>query len=151
MPFFSGKPAWFQKTISLPSKKRGCHLLTSEILSQVPELKSFTCGMANFFLQHTSAALTINENADPDVRVDMEMMLNKLAPEDAPYIHTDEGADDMPGHVKSSLFGVSLNIPITNGRLALGTWQGIWLCEARNRGGQRSCVVTLNGVTGEKG
>ncbi|TPX61526.1 hypothetical protein PhCBS80983_g01039 [Powellomyces hirtus] len=98
-------------------------------------------------VQHTSAALTINENADPDVRKDMEMMLNRLAPENAPYIHTDEGPDDMPGHVKSSLFGVSLNIPISQGRLALGTWQGIYLCEARNRGGSRSCVITINGVT----
>ncbi|KXN69734.1 UPF0047-domain-containing protein [Conidiobolus coronatus NRRL 28638] len=109
-------------------------LITSEIL-------------ANFFIQHTSASLTINENCDPDVRKDMEMMLNKLAPENAPYIHTDEGPDDMPGHVKSSLFGASLNIPISNGRLNLGTWQGIWLCEHRNHGGSRRIVVTLQGLT----
>jgi len=104
--------------------------------------------MANFFLQHSSASLTINENYDPDVRRDMEMMLNRLAPEDnVPYVHTMEGSDDMPAHVKSSLFGVSLNIPISNGKLALGTWQGIWLCEHRNSAGGRHMVITLQGET----
>ncbi|KAF9206529.1 hypothetical protein BGZ49_002299 [Haplosporangium sp. Z 27] len=117
--------SWAQTTIRLPAKARGCHLVTSEIEKQVTELKQYSVGMANLFLQHTSASLTLNENADPDVRVDMEMTLNKLAPESLPYVHADEGPDDMPGHVKSSLFGVSLNIPITNGRFNLGTWQGI--------------------------
>ncbi|TPX37634.1 hypothetical protein SmJEL517_g00690 [Synchytrium microbalum] len=128
---------WFQKTLSLPRKARGCHLVTDEILKQVPEIKTFKIGMANFFIQHTSASLTINENCDSDVRKDMEMMLNKLVPESTKFIHDAEGDDDMPGHVKSSLFGVSLNIPITSGSLNLGTWQGIWLCEHRNSGVQR--------------
>ncbi|KAI9016987.1 hypothetical protein BC832DRAFT_527617 [Gaertneriomyces semiglobifer] len=150
MTTITGSTTYFQKLITLPSKPRGCHLITSDILSQLPDLKSFRLGMANFFLQHTSAALTINENCDPDVRKDMEMMLNRLAPEDAPYKHTDEGSDDMPGHVKSSLFGVSLDIPVREGGLGLGyvlgTWQGIWLCEARNRGGSRKCLVTIHGI-----
>ncbi|KAF9901368.1 hypothetical protein EC991_006219 [Linnemannia zychae] len=132
-------------TIRLPAKHRGCHLVTREIENQLPELKQFSVGMANIFLQHTSASLTLNENADPDVRVDMEMALNKIAPENLPYIHTDEGPDDMPGHLKSSLFGVSLNIPITNGRLNLGTWQGIWLCEHRDHASGRKIVVTMQG------
>ncbi|KNC98926.1 secondary thiamine-phosphate synthase enzyme [Spizellomyces punctatus DAOM BR117] len=120
MSFISGQTQWFQKVITLPAKPRGCHLVTQDVLRQIPELKSFKVGMANFFLQHTSAALTINENYDSDVRVDMEMMLNRLAPEEAPYCHTMEGSDDMPGHVKSSLLGVSLNIPVSKGSLALG-------------------------------
>ncbi|KAF9133977.1 hypothetical protein BGW39_008464 [Mortierella sp. 14UC] len=132
-------------TIRLPAKHRGCHLVTHEIEKQLPELKQFSVGMANIFLQHTSASLTLNENADPDVRVDMEMALNKIAPENLPYIHTDEGPDDMPGHLKSSLFGVSLNIPITNGRLNLGTWQGIWMCEHRDHASGRKIVVTMQG------
>ncbi|KAF9359516.1 hypothetical protein BGX26_012149 [Mortierella sp. AD094] len=135
--------SWAQTTIRLPAKSRGCHLVTHEIERQLPELKQFSVGMANVFLQHTSASLTLNENADPDVRVDMEMTLNEIAPESLPYVHADEGPDDMPGHVKSSLFGVSLNIPITNGRLNLGTWQGIWLCEHRNHASGRKIVVTL--------
>jgi len=101
--------------------------------------------MANIFLQHTSASLMLNENCDPDVRTDMEMSLNKICPEDFPYIHTDEGPDDMPGHLKSGIVGVSLNIPITQGKLNVGTWQGIWLCEHRNHGGPRRVVVTLQG------
>ncbi|KAF9432427.1 hypothetical protein BGZ76_010830 [Entomortierella beljakovae] len=117
--------AWAQTTIRLPPKSRGCHLVTNDIVKQIPDLRLFNIGMANIFLQHTSASLTLNENADPDVRVDMEMALNKLAPECDEYIHADEGPDDMPGHIKSSIFGASLNIPITNGRLNLGTWQGI--------------------------
>ncbi|KAF9563283.1 hypothetical protein EC968_004896 [Mortierella alpina] len=132
-------------TIRLPAKARGCHLVTSEIEKQLPELKQFSVGMANIFLQHTSASLTLNENADPDVRVDMEMALNKIAPESMPFIHTDEGPDDMTGHLKSTLVGVSLNIPITNGRLNLGTWQGIWLCEHRNHASGRRVVVTMQG------
>ncbi|KAG0276223.1 hypothetical protein BGZ95_007820 [Linnemannia exigua] len=137
--------SWAQTTIRLPAKHRGCHLVTHEIEKQLPELKQFSVGMANIFLQHTSASLTLNENADPDVRVDMEMALNKIAPENLPYIHTDEGPDDMPGHLKSSLFGVSLNIPITNGRLNLGTWQGIWMCEHRDHASGRKIVVTMQG------
>ncbi|KAK9718405.1 hypothetical protein K7432_005529 [Basidiobolus ranarum] len=142
--------SWAQANVRFSAKKRGCHLVTDEILAQVPQIKQYKVGMANFFLQHSSASLTINENCDPDVRVDMEMMLNRIAPENAPYIHTMEGADDMPGHVKSSLFGVSLNIPISNGRLALGTWQGIWLCEHRDYGGARKLVVTIQGEKSSK-
>ncbi|ORX59931.1 hypothetical protein BCR36DRAFT_579377 [Piromyces finnis] len=139
---------WTQKTISLNAKRRGCYLVTDEVLSHIQsELSEYKCGMANFFLQHSSASITINENCDPDVRKDMEMMLNRIAPENAPYIHTFEGADDMPAHVKSSLFGCSLNIPISNGKLALGTWQGIWLCEHRNHAGGRRMVITLQGET----
>ncbi|KAF9929334.1 hypothetical protein FBU30_001695 [Linnemannia zychae] len=142
--------SWAQSTIRLSSKPRGCHLVTNEIEKQLPELRQFSIGMANIFLQHTSASLTLNENCDPDVRKDMEMALNKIAPENFPYIHTDEGPDDMPGHLKSSLFGVSLNIPITDGRLNLGTWQGIWLCEHRNRASGRTIVVTLQGEKRKK-
>ncbi|KAI9592305.1 hypothetical protein BDF19DRAFT_451960 [Syncephalis fuscata] len=137
--------AWYQTTARIRARPRGMHLITDELLAQVPNLKEFRVGMANFFIQHTSASLTINENCDKDVRRDMEMIMNRIAPEDAPYHHTDEGPDDMPAHVKSSLFGCSLNIPIQNGRLALGTWQGIWLCEHRNSGGARNCVITIQG------
>jgi len=141
-------PRWIQKAITLREVPRGCHLVTREVLSAVQEeLSSMKIGMANIFLQHTSASLSINENADPAVRTDMEEYLNQAVnPKTLDFSHTDEGDDDMPGHVKSSLFGVSLNIPISNGKLALGTWQGIWLCEHRDRGGPRKIVVTLNGV-----
>ncbi|PHZ10260.1 UPF0047-domain-containing protein [Rhizopus microsporus ATCC 52813] len=125
--------------------EKGCHLVHNEIVNQIPELRSFKVGMANVFLQHTSASLMINENADPDVQKDMEMGLNKIVPESFPYIHTAEGPDDMPGHLKSGIVGVSLNVPITNGRLNLGTWQGIYLCEHREHGGSRRVVVTLQG------
>ncbi|EIE91266.1 hypothetical protein G6F46_012694 [Rhizopus delemar] len=136
---------WIQKEIRLSPRKRGCHLVHREIVGQIPELKTMKVGMANVFLQHTSASLMINENADPDVQKDMEMGLNKIVPETFPYIHTDEGPDDMPGHLKSGLVGVSLNIPISDGRLNLGTWQGIYLCEHRDSGGSRRVVVTLQG------
>ncbi|KAI9483382.1 MAG: hypothetical protein EXX96DRAFT_536728 [Benjaminiella poitrasii] len=136
---------WFQKEIRLNERKRGCHLVHSEITGQLPELKNFKIGMANFFLKHTSASLMINENYDSDVQKDMEMGLNKIVPETFPYIHTAEGPDDMPGHLKSGIVGVSLNVPITNGKLNLGTWQGIYLCEHRNSGGSRRLVVTLQG------
>ncbi|KAL1924098.1 uncharacterized protein VTP21DRAFT_7133 [Calcarisporiella thermophila] len=136
--------SWHQTTVTI-SRPRGCHLITSSIVNQIPELRNYKIGMANLFLQHTSASLSLNENADPDVRKDMEMALNKIAREDFPYIHTMEGPDDMPGHVKSSLVGVSLNVPISNGKLNLGTWQGIWLCEHRDHGGTRKIVVTLQG------
>ncbi|KAG9305390.1 hypothetical protein G9A89_011523 [Geosiphon pyriformis] len=137
--------SWHQTTFKLAQKPRGCHLITSEIERQIPELKTFKVGVANVFIQHTSASLCLNENADPDVRRDMEMGLNRLVPENWPYIHTDEGADDMPGHLKNAILGSSLAIPITNGRFNLGTWQGIYLCEHRDRSSGRKIVVTLQG------
>ncbi|RMI07087.1 MAG: YjbQ family protein [Calditrichaeota bacterium] len=137
---------WIQKQIVLSPRRRGFHVVTGEILDQLPELKTFSVGLAHFFLQHTSAALTINENVSPDVRADMEAHFNRMIPENAPYYtHTLEGSDDMPAHIKSSLLGCALTIPITNGKLNLGTWQGIYLCEHRNRGGSRRLVVTLMG------
>jgi len=138
----------FQKEITLEQKPRGFNLITREILSKIPEIKNFSSGTVNIFLQHTSASLTINENADPTVRQDMETHFNKLVPEsETGYQHTFEGPDDMTSHIKSSMLGVSLTIPLTNGGLNLGTWQGIYLCEHRNRGGRRRIVIT---VTGEK-
>ncbi|KAI9018523.1 hypothetical protein CLU79DRAFT_705689 [Phycomyces nitens] len=137
--------AWYQKQIRLAAYPKGCHLVHQEIVSQVPEIKNFKVGMANIFLQHTSASLMLNENCDPDVRTDMSMALDRVCPDNLPYIHTDEGPDDMPGHLKAGLIGVSLNIPISNGRLNVGTWQGIYLCEHRIHGGSRKIVVTLQG------
>ena len=140
--------SWFQKEISLQAKSRGFYLITQEIESQIPELRRYKIGLAHVFIQHTSAALALNENADPTVRQDMESHFNRLAPEDAPYfIHTYEGPDDMPAHIKAVLLGSSVTVPISNGRLNLGTWQGIYLCEHRNRGGQRRLVITLTGQT----
>jgi secondary thiamine-phosphate synthase enzyme len=136
---------WFQKTIRLPSVKRGCHVMTHEVADQLPEIGEFEVGMANFFLLHTSASLTINENASPDVPLDLNDALDKIAPEGGHYRHLDEGYDDMPAHVKSSLMGASLDVPISRGRLALGTWQGIYLNEHRNHGGARQLVVTIQG------
>jgi secondary thiamine-phosphate synthase enzyme len=137
---------WIQKEISLKPRSRGFHLITNEIVNQMPELSKIKTGIAHIFIQHTSASLTLNENADPDVRIDMESHFNKLAPENAPYyIHTLEGSDDMPAHIKSSLLGASVTIPITNGKLNLGTWQGIYLCEHRNYGGARRIVITIVG------
>jgi secondary thiamine-phosphate synthase enzyme len=131
-----------QHTIYLPQYRRGFHLITSIIEAELGELPS--TGMVNLLLQHTSAGLTLNENADPDVRYDLENFINKLVPENNPlFTHTMEGSDDMPAHVKSSLLGACLTIPITNHRLNLGTWQGIYLCEFRNRGGSRKIVVTV--------
>lgn len=136
----------FQKEIYLKSRSRGFHLVTSEIIQQIPELKSFVSGIANIFIKHTSASLTINENADPDVRKDMQSFTDRLVPENTPYfVHTTEGPDDMPAHIKSSLFGSGINIPVTNGSFNLGTWQGIYLCEHRNHGGSRKIVVTIIG------
>ncbi len=136
----------FQKEFSLNSKGRGFHLITNEILHHVPEIKKIEIGIAHIFIKHTSASLTINENADPDVRVDMETHFNKLAPENAPhYIHTVEGSDDMPAHIKASMLGSSVTIPVSSGELNLGTWQGVYLCEHRNRGGNRRIVVTVYG------
>lgn len=120
-------------------------MITPLVVQAVPELKRIRVGFLQAFIQHTSASLTINENADPDVRVDMETALNQLCPEDSPFIHTIEGEDDMPAHVKASLFGAGMLIPISNGSLALGTWQGIYLCEHRNRGGRRSVILTAFG------
>jgi secondary thiamine-phosphate synthase enzyme len=137
---------WTQHTITLRPRGRGFHLITREIEEQLPELRQYTVGIAHIFIQHTSAALAINENADPEVRVDMESHFNRLAPENAPYYtHTYEGSDDMPAHLKAALLGASVTVPINNGRLHLGTWQGVYLCEHRNRGGSRRVVVTLFG------
>lgn len=139
--------SWMQRQIALSARSRGCHLVTREILAALPELNTFRVGMLHVFIQHTSASLTINENADADVRRDLEMGLNQLAPEDLPYVHTLEGADDMPAHIKAALLGSSVSIPITGGQLALGTWQGIYLCEHRNHGGSRKLVLTIWGET----
>jgi len=138
---------WLQRQIALSPRPRGCHLVTREVLAAIPELKEFQIGMLHVFIQHTSASLTINENADADVRRDLEMSLNQLAPEDLPYVHTLEGPDDMPAHVKAALMGSSVTIPISGGQLALGTWQGIYFCEHRNHGGKRNLVLTVWGET----
>lgn len=136
----------FQKEFSLEAKRRGFHIITGEIEKQIPELKKISKGIAHIFILHTSASLTINENADPDVRGDMEKHFNKLAPENAPYYeHTSEGSDDMPAHIKASLLGSGITIPITSGEFNLGTWQGIYLNEHRNHGGKRKIVVTIFG------
>lgn len=137
--------AWIQKQIRLPALPRGFHIVTREVLSEVPELSQIETGLMHVFIMHTSASLSINENADPDVPVDLEMSFNKIAPESFPYVHTCEGPDDMPAHVKASMIGNSLTIPISGGRLCLGTWQGIYLCEHRNHGGSRRLVVTIQG------
>ena len=142
----SPAPTWVQRVISLAPRRRGCHLVTEEVLRQVPEIATFDVALAHFFIQHTSASLTLNENADPDVRVDMETALNRVVPEGAVYTHSDEGPDDMPAHVKATLVGSSVSVPIGRGRLLLGTWQGLWLCEHRAAGGSRSIVVTVQGL-----
>lgn len=132
-----------QKEFSLQARRRGCHLITSEILANIKDMLPET-GLVNIFVKHTSCALSINENADPDVRTDMAKILDHMVRENEPYYdHTLEGADDMPAHAKCSMFGVSLTIPVTGGRLNLGTWQGIYLCEFRNYGGERRVVVTV--------
>ena len=136
---------WVQRTIQLPPHRRGFHLITREVIDALPELGSTKVGLLHLFLQHTSASLTINENADPDVPSDLESAFNAIAPEDFPHQHTVEGPDDMPAHVKSAILGSSLSIPIRNGGLMLGTWQGIYLCEHRNQGGRRNVVLTLFG------
>ena len=137
---------WVQETISLQSRSRGFHLVNGEVVRQLPELADFRMGLVHFFIQHTSASLTINENADPDVRLDMESHFNHFVPENQPYYeHTLEGSDDMPAHIKSSTLGCSITIPIRNGSLALGTWQGIYLGEHRNHAASRHVVVTMQG------
>lgn len=135
-----------QTEVTLKARPRGCHLITREIEHALADVEMPRVGVVHLFIKHTSASLSINENASPDVRSDMEAILNHLVPEDEPYYqHTFEGSDDMPAHAKASLLGASLTIPVTNGRMNLGTWQGIYLCEHRNRGGSRSLVITVMG------
>ncbi|MFT6797796.1 MAG: secondary thiamine-phosphate synthase enzyme [Maribacter sp.] len=138
---------WYQKTYRLPAFSRGFHLITDLIVNECPELSRIEIGMCQVFIKHTSASLTINENADPSVRRDFESHMNKMVPENAPYyIHTYEGPDDMPAHIKASLLGASVQIPITNGRLNLGVWQGVYLCEHRNHAFGRDLVLTISGT-----
>lgn len=135
-----------QKEIVLKARPRGFHLITKEILENLKELSEIKKGLANIFIKHTSASLSINENADPTVRQDMETYFNKAVPEDSNfYLHTCEGLDDMTSHIKASIIGSNVNIPVTNGKFNLGTWQGIYLCEHRNTGGNRKIVVTVYG------
>ena len=137
---------WFQKIINLKSRPRGFHLVTNEIEAQLPELSELQIGLVHLFIQHTSASLSINENADPTVRMDFESHINQMVPENAPYYrHTLEGPDDMPAHIKSSLMGCSVIIPVSNGHFNLGMWQGIYLGEHRDHGGSRRLVITLQG------
>ena len=137
---------WLQREITLRSRERGFHLVTREVLDALPELRDVRAGLLHLFILHTSASLTLNENASPDVREDFESWFDEAVPEEAPYwTHTFEGPDDMPAHIKASLLGPSLSLPVSDGRLALGTWQGIYLCEHRNRGGARSVLATLHG------
>ena len=137
---------WIQKTITLSPKSRGFHIITHDVLENIPELKDLKTGILQLFIKHTSASLTINENADPTVRTDFESHFNMLAPENQSYYqHTFEGSDDMPAHLKASLLGSSVSIPITDGKLNLGTWQGIYLCEHRNRGSDRKLIITIQG------
>jgi len=137
----------YQQGLQLRERKRGFHIITSEVIHALPEMAELKTGVCQVFIQHTSASLCINENADPTVRQDFEMYFNKAVPENDPdYRHDDEGPDDMPAHLKAAMLGSSVTIPIRNGKLALGTWQGIYLCEHRNYGGQRHLVVTAWGV-----
>lgn len=137
---------WIQKQIKIKAQRRGFHLITDAILRQIPELQQVSIGMMNIFIQHTSASLTINENADPSVRDDFEAYFNRNVRENEPYYtHNDEGPDDMPAHLKSSILGSSLNIPITDGRLNMGLWQGIYLCEHRDHASGRQLMVTIQG------
>ena len=137
---------WIQKEISLNPRQRGFHLITDQVLKHLPEVQEIELGIMQVFIKHTSASLTINEDTDPTVRDDFESHFNQMVPENAPYYqHTFEGPDDMPAHLKSSILGSSVSIPITDGKINLGTWQGIYLCEHRNRGGSRKLVVTIQG------
>jgi secondary thiamine-phosphate synthase enzyme len=139
---------WAQREIPLPAMPRGFHLITREVLAALPELAELRVGLLHLFLRHTSASLTLNENASPDVRHDFATFFDRAVPEDADYwTHTLEGADDMPAHIKASLLGASLSLPVAGGRLALGTWQGVYLCEHRDHGGARSLLATLWGET----
>lgn len=138
---------WIQRQFTLEARPRGFHLVTRDLLAALPEIATLETGILHLFIQHTSASLTINENASPDVRRDMERHFNQMVPEGARYYeHTMEGPDDMPAHIKSSLLGSSLSLPIGQGRLLLGTWQGIYLCEHRNQGGPRRMVATIWGT-----
>jgi secondary thiamine-phosphate synthase enzyme len=137
---------WAQHEITLEPRPRGFHLVTREVAAALPELDRLRVGLAHLFIRHTSASLTLNENASPDVRADFDAWFDRAVPEQAPYwTHTVEGPDDMPAHVKASLLGPSLSLPVSDGRLALGTWQGIYLCEHRERGGSRTLLATLWG------
>ena len=137
---------WAQREITLDARPRGFHLVTREVTDALPELREAEVGLLNLLIQHTSASLTLNENASPDVRRDFESWSSEAVPEDARYwTHTLEGSDDMPAHIKAAIFGLTLTLPVARGRLALGTWQGIYLCEHRDRGGARSIVATLWG------
>jgi secondary thiamine-phosphate synthase enzyme len=137
---------WLQREIRLDPYPRGFHLVTRDVLRAMPELRELRAGLLHLFIQHTSASLTLNENASPDVRTDFESFFDEAVPEHAPYwTHTQEGPDDMPAHIKASVLGPSLSLPVRDGRLALGTWQGIYLCEHRDRGGSRSVLGTLHG------
>lgn len=144
--------SWVQKEITLSPKPRGFHIVTNEILNKIPELPKFKTGLVHIFICHTSASLTLNENVSPDVRTDFESHFNVMVPENEPYYqHTLEGSDDMPAHIKSSILGSSITLPVTKGRFNLGTWQGIYLCEHRNRGGPRKLIVTIHGETNDQG
>jgi secondary thiamine-phosphate synthase enzyme len=137
---------WVQREITLRPRPRGFHLVTREVLEGIPEVHDVRVGLLHVFIRHTSASLTLNENASPDVRDDFEAYFNAVVPEDAPYwTHTVEGPDDMPAHIKASVLGPSVSLPVAGGRLALGTWQGIYLCEHRDHGGSRALVATLSG------
>ncbi|WP_160180133.1 secondary thiamine-phosphate synthase enzyme YjbQ [Paraglaciecola mesophila] len=143
----SSQPNWFRERLRLRPRARGFHLVTDEIVGQLDALTKINIGILNLFIQHTSASLTINENADPTVRADLESHINQAVPENAAYyLHNYEGSDDMPAHIKASVFGSNLTIPIQNGRLALGTWQGIYLGEHRNHGGERCVIATITGL-----
>jgi len=136
----------YQQLIQLKQRRRGFHLITSEVLQALPQISEIKTGICQVFIQHTSASLTINENADPSVRTDFEMYFDKIVPENDPdYTHDDEGADDMPAHLKAALLGSSVTIPIRNGRFALGTWQGIYLCEHRDHAHPRNLIITAWG------
>lgn len=136
---------WVQRQIILARRPRGVHLITDEVLRQLPEIYDYKIGLAHFFLQHTSASLAINERVDADVRIDIEHHLSRLAPENAGYLHVSEGPDDMPAHIKSILIGCEVTVPIINSRLAFGAWQGLYLCEHRDEGGHRRLIATLWG------
>jgi secondary thiamine-phosphate synthase enzyme len=139
--------AWLQQQLRLSPRRRGFHLITAEVEAALPELANFRVGILHVFLRHTSASLCLNENADPDVPPDLETAVNAIVPDDLPYRHTIEGPDDMPAHVKTALIGAALTVPIAAGRLCLGTWQGIYLCEHRDRGGPRQLMLTVHGET----
>lgn len=142
-----GVTVWYQREVALKSRARGCHYVTDEILkSCAEELSKIKVGVANIHIKHTSASIILNENYDPTVLKDMEMVLNKVVPQSWNYKHSLEGPDDMPAHAKAAMMGCNLTIPITNGQFNLGTWQGVWLCEHRDSGGSRKLIVTMNGL-----